>query len=195
MKTNDKTDWSYLAGLFDGEGCFSIAGQWKYRPSGKYFHMNLLVSVYNTNLAVMKWLIEKFGGVYYVHHPSKKPEHKTGYSWHPKGAKNKELLLLGMLPYMIIKREQAEIALEYVRLNGAPNQEKRLELRERIQTLNGHGRGKRPTTNMLDSSLSELKIESELTGDSKSAPVVTQVFDPTKVKWSDYNVHYTDPGL
>jgi len=178
--TTLKTDWSYLAGLFDGEGCFSIAGSWKKRKYGgkestkPFFHMNLLISLYNTDLGVMKWLITKFGGTYYVHHPSKAPNHKVGYSWHPKGAKNKELLLLGILPYLIIKREQAQISLEYVRLKGEPNVECRLALRERIQTLNGHGRGKRPTTNMLDG-LTSPKIESDLIGDYESEPEVIPV--------------------
>jgi hypothetical protein len=181
MKDNDKTNWAYLAGLLDGEGCFTITGTWKNRKGiwrtktgpNTYFHINLIISLYNTDLKVMKWLVDHFGGVYYVHHPSKKPSHKIGYSWHPKGAKNKELLLLGILPYLVIKREQAKLSLEYIRLDGKACQEKRLELREKIQTLNGHGMGKRLTTNMSDGP-SGLKIESGLSGDTKSALEVTQ---------------------
>jgi hypothetical protein len=182
MHTKIKTDWSYLAGLLDGEGCFSIAGSWKTRKRANgleyqkaFFHMNLLISLYNTDLKIMKWLIEKFGGVYYVHHPSKNPNHKVGYSWHPKGAKNKELLLLGVLPYLVIKTEQAQIALDYIRLNGERHVEQRLALRERIQTLNGHGNGKRPTTNMSDDPFLGSKIESELTGDRESELMVMSV--------------------
>ena len=172
MKNNDKTDWSYLAGLLDGEGCFTIAGSWKKVKNEKfYFHMNLLISLYNNNLEIMHWLIKHFGGTYYVHHPSKKPNHKIGYSWHPKGARNKELLILGILPYMVIKKRQAQIALDYIRLEGK-NPEKRLEMREEIQTLNGHGSGKRPTTNTLDNP-NGLKIESDLIGDYESASLVT----------------------
>jgi hypothetical protein len=161
-----------MAGLLDGEGCFTITGSWNKRPDGsKYFHMNLMMSLYNTHLGVMKWLLEHFGGVYYIHHPSKKPTHKVGYSWHPKGAKNKELLLLGIIPYLQIKREQAEIALEYIRMDGKKDPTRRDDLRTRIQTLNGHGLGKRPTTNTLDGL--QPKIESELMGDHESAPLVT----------------------
>jgi hypothetical protein len=172
MKNNCSTNWAYFAGLLDGEGCFTIAGSYKQRKEGQYFHMNLIFTLYNTDIRVMKWLVEHFGGVYYVHHPSKKPNHKIGYSWHPKGAKNKELILLGVLPYLIIKREQAKIALEYVRLEGHPDQKKRLELREKIQTLNGDGMGKRPTTNMLNCPETGQKIEPELTGDRESDPIV-----------------------
>lgn len=123
----------------------------------------------------MKWLIEHFGGVYYVHHPSQKSTHKVGYSWHPKGAKNKETMILNVLPYMIIKHEQAVLSLEYIRFNGARAIERRLEIRERISTLNGHGEGKRPTTNMSDRPESVRKIESDLTGDRECEPAVTQV--------------------
>lgn len=172
MKNNDKTSWSYLAGLLDGEGCFTIAGSWKKAKNGtSYFHMNLLISLYNNNLDIMRWLIEHFGGTFYVHHPSKKPNHKTGYSWHPKGAKNRELLILGILPYLVIKKKQAQIALNYLRLEGK-NPEERIKMREEIQVLNGHGSGKRQTTNMLDNP-NGLMIESDLVGDYESAPLVT----------------------
>ena len=177
MKNNDKTAWSYLAGLLDGEGCFTITGIWKRNKEGSkpYFHMNLIISLYNTNLDVMHWLIEHFGGTYYVHHPSKKPTHKTGYSWHPKGAKNKELLILGTLPYLVIKRKQALLSLEYLRLDRV-NPEKRKEIREQVQTLNGHGNGKRQTTNTFappEKEDTEEMIESDLIGDYESAPLVT----------------------
>lgn len=100
MNETRKENWAYLAGLLDGEGCFTITGTWKKRnPAPKtaegsevYFHMNLIISLYNNDLSVMKWLVQHFGGVYYVHHPSKKPTHKVGYSWHPKGAKNLSLI-------------------------------------------------------------------------------------------------------
>jgi hypothetical protein len=175
MKKNDKTNWSYLAGLLDGVGCFTIAGSWKPTKEGKhYLHMNLLISLYNNNLEVMHWLINHFGGTFYVHHPSEQPNHKAGYSWHPKGANNKELLILGVLPYLIIKKEQAQISLDYIRLKKQDPQA-RIEMRERIQTLNGHGGGKRQTTNTLVNPDDEegLKIESDLIGDYESAPLVT----------------------
>ena len=183
MNETRKENWAYLAGLLDGEGCFTITGFWKKRlpapktPEGAlhYFKMGLTIILYNTDVRVMKWLVQHFGGTYYVHHPSKQPNHKTGYSWHPKGAKNKELMILATLPYLIIKREQAQISLEYLRMDGARNIERRLELRDRLQSLNGHGRGKRQTTNMSDRPEDERKIESGLIGDYESELAVTQV--------------------
>jgi|SRR5215831_7195786 len=187
MKNNDKTDWSYLAGLLDGEGCFTIAGSWKITKNGKkYFHFNLLISLYNNNLDVMKWLIEHFGGAYYVHHPSKHQNHKVGYSWHPKGARNKELLLLAILPYLIIKKRQAQIALDYLRLRE-PNPQKREAMRNEIQTLNGHGSGKRPTTNMLDNP-DGLKIESDLHSDMQSGPGVIPEANGQEIKFFTYAI-------
>lgn len=185
MNETRKENWAYLAGLLDGEGCFTITGAWKHRrnaylpktPRGSelYFHMGLTISLYNTNVQVMKWLVHHFGGNYYVHHPSKQPNHKVGYSWHPKGAKNKIEMILGVLPYLIIKREQAKLALQYLQLNGRPAVEERLAIREKIQALNGHGTGKRQTTNMSDRPEEGWKIESELIGDDESELAVTQV--------------------
>lgn len=174
--TEDKTKWSYLAALIDGEGCISIYRRLqktrKYAETD-YWMMNHRLSVYNTNEKLMKWLISNFGGVYYT--KSRRSDiHKVEYDWRPKGAKNLERMLLGVLPYLVIKKEQATILLEYIRISmygERVNPKKREELRIRLAHLNK--RGDSVTTNTQDSSQNELKIESELTGDRESTPLVT----------------------
>jgi hypothetical protein len=175
--TNDKTKWSYLAALIDGEGCISI-----YRRLQKtrkylntdYWMMNHRLSVYNTNEKLMKWLIKNFGGVYYTK-SRRSTVHKVEYDWRPKGAKNLEKVLLGVLPYLVIKDEQAKILLEYIRISmygERTNPEKREELRLRLSSLNK--RGDSVTTNTLDCSQNEQKIESELARKDESAPDVNR---------------------
>jgi len=164
-----KTDWSYLAAMFDGEGC--ITGTRYPRDAGKYKYLQteLLMSIKNTSLTLMKWLISNFGGVYYTQEAT--GNQKTVYSWRPKGKKNKELILLGILPYLVIKPEQAKLGLEFLALPYGST-EKREQIVATLHKLNP--RGKSVETNTLSSDVPE-KIESELIGDYESAPVVIQV--------------------
>jgi hypothetical protein len=182
MKTPDKVYWSYLAGLFDGEGTFSI-----YQNHGNYYttklgeerqynFTNQRVEITNTNIELMEWLIKNFGGVYY-HHRRAKEIHKIAYSWRPKGKKNTEELILGILPYLVIKRKQAKLILEYIRLGQScgtelKNVDRRKELMLECQALNK--RGLSVTTNTLNADDESVMRESDLTGDSKSAPDVNQ---------------------
>jgi len=179
MKTPDKVYWSYLAGMFDGEGTFSIYYQTQHDSTA------IRIEITNTNLELMEWLVQNFGGQYY-HHRRAKPQHKIAYGWRPKGRANSEQLLLGILPYLVIKKKQANIALQYIRLphnNGfdASLAIKRKALLEEMQTLNK--RGFSVETNMLDGvtpSGETLKRKPDLIGDDERDPVVTQ--EPEKMK-------------
>jgi hypothetical protein len=157
---NNANKWSYLAGVFDGEGSVGI-GFHKLNSS-----THLVVSLSSTNLELMKWCLKHFGGVYYV---QSRGVHKTEFKWMPKGKKNREIFFLGILPYLIIKRKQVLLALEFDRLNSC-NPELRMQMREQMFSLNKGS----VETNTQDSS-DEEKIESVLIGDNESAPVVTQV--------------------
>ena len=173
MYQEDKTKWSYLAAMVDGEGCI---GMWRqhsrahdYATTGKtYSSFNLRIQIYNTSEVLMKWLVANFGGVY----QSRKlvgEKHKDSYNWRPKGANNTKKMLLGMLPYLVIKAEHAKLALEYLALPHCRGPQ-REAIYQRIRQLNQ--KGKPSTTNTLDGSQCELKIESELHSDMQSAPPV-----------------------
>lgn len=168
----DKTKWSYLAGLFDGEGSITICRRSGFdkRVGRSYPAFIFTIQITNTNLTLMKWLITNFGGVYYSANATR-PEHwKPSYQWRVKGRKNEEQMLLSVLPYLVIKREQALLGLEYVRMLDVKDPVKREELMLRLRELNR--RGKSVETNTLGSEME--KIESVLVGDDESAPVVTQ---------------------
>lgn len=171
--TDDKMKWSYLAGIFDGEGCFSLSA---YVRSSEYTgktRYSFMVGIKNTSTPLMKWLISNFGGVYYTHQDKKHPDWKPSHLWRPKGRRNVENLILGVLPYLIIKQEQARLALDWIRLDGENNPEKRLEMVTKMQKLNQ--RGTSVETNTLGSEEDSENIESGLTGDGESAPTVTLV--------------------
>jgi hypothetical protein len=167
------SNWPYLAGLIDGEGCFSISKQVNnYNNKGRndYIQYGFRLSVTNTSLKLMKYLIEHFGGVYYTKRSNSDNWWKTSYEWRPKGRGNSERILLATLPYMVVKQEQAKLALLYVRL---PEQDpdSREKLFNQMRLLNQ--KGSPPTTNTSSPSI-EGKIESDLTSDRECAPVVIQ---------------------
>jgi hypothetical protein len=161
---SDKAKYGYLAGIIDGEGCITI-GAGKKETCTNY---NALVLVQNTSKVLIDWLQSNFGGQIYL---SKKATEKTKEAWMWRITKQKdiEIFLLSILPYLIIKREQAKVLLKFVRLERTAPVESRQKAYDEIRALNV--RGKSVTTNMQEIEKS-IKIESELNGDVKSDPNV-----------------------
>ena len=113
--TSNKHHWSYLAGLIDTDGTFVISRQW--RTSSNCWNYSVLIKVASTSEEVVKWLVRYFGGVYYAYTP-KQQNYRASYTWLVKGAANKERLILSVLPYLGVTRQQANLALQYIRLKG-----------------------------------------------------------------------------
>jgi hypothetical protein len=184
---SDKAKYSYLAGIIDGEGCLTIGAGRK----GTVTNYNSVIMVVNTSEKLIKWLVHNFGGNYYKSGRSV-PNSKPAFIWRFLKHKDIELLLLAILPYLIIKREQALTLLEFVRLPRTAEPIVRQELHTKMSILNKRGLDS-VTTNMQDLSeykgvckcghpelhhtfvCPELKIESELIGDYESASGVIQI--------------------
>jgi hypothetical protein len=164
----------YTAAMIDGEGCISIASyiqRIKKTGGGEYRYCNtqLAISIFQTDERLMKWLKHHYGGTYIPRKPSASQFGKRqGWSWVPAHGKNLELFLLKMLPYLLLKREQALLALDYIRLGkGKPGsshgnielQKKRQDLAVRCSNLNQRKSPEANTSNISP----EMKIESGLT--------------------------------
>jgi hypothetical protein len=179
---SDKAMYGYLAGIIDGEGTVTICRS-EYIAHKKHvakdgnvriydsptvgFHVK--VQVKNTDIRLMKWLKSRFGGEFYED-KNRSAKWKTAWVWHHK-AESKQEFLLAVLPYLILKKEQALVALEFLRIDAqARCPEKRQGLYEKIIALNQ--RGKPVETNTSETS-EEVMIESVLDGDIESAPLVT----------------------
>src|SRR5271155_455189 len=96
----------YMAGLFDGEGSVMIAHTKKVKNGPHYYHLKICLS--NTHWGCMTFLRDNFGGcINWV------PEYKGKRCWfwtlHSRKAAN---LLQHLLPYMVIKKREAKIAVE-----------------------------------------------------------------------------------
>ena len=167
---SDKAKFAYLAGIIDGEGCLTIGAGRK----GNITNYNSIIMIASTDERLIKWLQNNFGGNYYTSKRTS-PKWKQAYIWRFLKKKDIEVLLLAILPYLIIKREQAITLLEFVRLpRYQETPEKRAELHAKIKKLNTRGMGS-VTTNTQEGSddESELMIESDLIGDYESGLMVT----------------------
>lgn len=148
---SDKAKYGYLAGIIDGEGCIAIgAGQ-----KETCINYNALVLVQNTSKVLIDWLQHNFGGQVYL---SKKETERTKAAWMWRITKKKdiEILLLAVLPYLIVKREQAKILLNFVRLAPTTAPEVRRLAHGKLRALNS--RGISVTTNMQDAGNREERV-------------------------------------
>lgn len=101
---------SYFAGLFDGEGCISI-NKTKGTLAKPYQRagFQLRVSVTNTNFDVLYALQEQYGGKVYIR---KKVKARDYGDWITVSRQCAEPLTK-WLPHLIIKNEQAKVALDF----------------------------------------------------------------------------------
>jgi hypothetical protein len=106
-------DWARLAAYIDGEGCISIHRRKQYSHKAKPgWRPNYLVqvSIGNTDARLIKWLHATFGG-FVGTYPDPKNRNWC-FRWTAHSGKCSDLLKQ-CLPYFIMKREQAEIAIEF----------------------------------------------------------------------------------
>lgn len=110
----DETLHAYAAGFVDGEGCITIN-----RGQPNKYHMSLdhnaRVFVTNTNLQVLNLLQENYGGtIYRLRSKSERGKGwKSCYVWN-LGVKNLVGFLKAILPYLVVKQQQALLALEFM---------------------------------------------------------------------------------
>ena len=105
---------SYIAGLFDGEGCIYVARV-------RHF-LRFDVSIANTNEQVLQELKTFLGyGTIHQRHDKRYPKHLPVYRWiiHHRVDVHKFLTLL--LPHLIIKKEKAERMLLEIKNHEYPN--------------------------------------------------------------------------
>lgn len=107
MAFASKSEWAYFAGLIDGEGCIGIN---KFRIKNHYTYWRLRIQVTNTDSNICFWLKRELGGCVSTHHPHF--PWSTRYVWAITGKKAGELLKK-ILPYLRIKKFQAELAIQF----------------------------------------------------------------------------------
>jgi hypothetical protein len=138
---------AYIAGMLDGEGTISINRHKRTdiklnTPSLRY---KLFINVVNTNEDVIRFIHKIFGvGNVQFRDRSKEFHRQNQFKWQVDGDKAKDVLK-SLLPYMIIKKEETEIAIEFQELLNKqenfghrgychnPLTKEELELREKLR--------------------------------------------------------------
>jgi len=98
---------AYLAGILDGEGTLRLPVVYQRNTGHPRYYAE--VNVYNTNPHLIDWLLEKWGGNFYYRHRGNK-KHKPEYTWRIGGEKAIPLIK-SVYPYLILKKEHADILL------------------------------------------------------------------------------------
>lgn len=109
------TDWCRLAAYIDGEGSILINTQ-KWVVKGKQrknFALTLRVTVANTDIRLLRWCREKFGGNI---HDANTDKYYEGKNWKRSfhwdvSTQHAAWILFNCLSWFVIKREQAEIGI------------------------------------------------------------------------------------
>jgi hypothetical protein len=127
---------AYIAGFIDGEGEVSF---FPVKKGGRrYWHP--LIKISNTNAEVIEWLRTSIGGR--ISCTRKNERCKPCWTLTISGYTGTYYLLKKLLPYLIVKRRQAEILLYYADLakgGEARSSEKMLKLVEEARSLNAKG--------------------------------------------------------
>ena len=133
----------YLAGIIDGEGTISI---FENKVKGQTWNVrhNAAIGLGLTDRPVVQMFADRFGGNV---REERVPNRKLMYRWYAVGNKRAPEVIKHFLPYLHIKKRQAEIVMEFIKgykntLKGKtkaiPKEEllRRQDFRRQIKELN-----------------------------------------------------------
>jgi hypothetical protein len=135
-------DIGYVAGLVDGEGTVTITQQTKYKKQTSQYRT--WVYIVNTYKPLIELLKRDLGGSTDVNYDRKritalrkKPLHR----WRVMSHSDVKKILEMVLPYLVVKRRQAELVLQFVksrqsRPQNTPYTEEETALYKQVRALN-----------------------------------------------------------
>ena len=155
-----ETDKAYIAGLFDGKGHVGLYGRNRKstensRRGAQGSSYNLRVQVTSTDRVIVDWLVNKFKGLSYSSTWDNRKNDDPGRdvnTWKDTHqflltSRNAEEFLKCILPYLIIKKERAELGIEFMTLMGYSGMDlpkeliaKRFEIINKMKSLNKRGK-------------------------------------------------------
>lgn len=104
--------WKYLAGLFDGEGCIDVQEtKNKSYPGRLYVRPRVRLGMSIGALPLLTELQANFGGHMSKIRASKNENWQQSVSWEVLAAEDINWFLGNMVPHLVLKREQAKLAL------------------------------------------------------------------------------------
>lgn len=111
MSEPQDTDWAYAAGFVDGEGCIAVVRS--FVPSSDRYVYGVHVVVANRDREVLDWMQTTWGG-WVVAVSQRQGRARNSFTWRcPTGLSGKPFLV-GIQPWLRIKRPQCENALAMI---------------------------------------------------------------------------------
>jgi hypothetical protein len=144
-----ETERAYLAGIIDGEGTITpvVAGK-------RYEYPDVRIAVYGTDQRLLDWIKFRFGGRTSAFQRKECPTHKAMLTWVVTTHRCRAIIE-AVLPYLVIKRRQAELLIEFDSLRGRPGVrldektiQRRQEIIDELRLLNSRGRKKLTTSEL-----------------------------------------------
>ena len=144
IRSISKIDRAYIAGIIDGEGSIHMTRKEKY---GTFY---VFVVVAMSDKGVIQWLADKIGNkATEILYPKKGSFKKTPKPIYRIALQGRRACLLCevLLPFLKVKKKQAEILMEYPcdariapgkKINGSKINEIRIKLKDRLTELNGY---------------------------------------------------------
>lgn len=142
---------AYLAGLFDGEGCFRIQKSFTendratHKVTNPVYHAQLVIGMVDKDAVSM--FSEVFGQGYV--REERVPNRRSIWRWALTGRHNIQFVVEALLPYLRVKRPQALTVLDFVtgwrtpynrRLGTDPEEiQRREEAYQTVRKLNAVG--------------------------------------------------------
>ena len=149
MNDISQIDLARLAAYVESEGGMYLTHSMVTHRGHRLLRTSPKMMVSNTDIRLLDWC-QRITGIGSINKVGKRdhPRWKQGYAWHCY-ARNAIYLAKQMLPYFVIKREQAEVLIAYERLilssnvsnKGVrpDNQEQRVHLVSQMRVLNRRG--------------------------------------------------------
>lgn len=146
MDIQSVADIAYLAGYFDGEGTVVIAKvMYKSKKNGPQAYHSMRIQVVSTDIVSLKEFERVLGGYVQFHKSTQPGRWKPRWDW-CCCAHEATAALQRMLPYLRVKRHDAEVGIEFQRLmsagiGGKPITEEMRTEREglRLRLVAAHG--------------------------------------------------------
>ena len=107
MKELEKWQLGYIAGIIDGEGCIGLA------HTKRYYAPHITVNMTHELTVKTLYYSTGLGTVCQRKAPLKKETYKVNWHWQVQTFAEIHCLLRLILPYLIVKRELAELMLQY----------------------------------------------------------------------------------
>jgi hypothetical protein len=114
---NTDVDLAWAAGFIDGEGCITLAPQNRPRNNTHASVCSVLIQVTQINRVPLDKLVALFGG--YVG-TMRARNARQGWVWQWRLHRASEVIpvLESVMPYLVLKRPEAEVVLAYARTVG-----------------------------------------------------------------------------